>query len=75
MEHEHGAFKVNLKTFPCHPLARLKKGAKNLRFAAGSTAVRTLQRKKFICRKFRQPGSFAQKLSRLPNKHTFFSSR
>jgi hypothetical protein len=33
MEHEHGAFKVNLKTFPCHPLARLKKGAKNLRFA------------------------------------------
>jgi hypothetical protein len=46
MEHEHGAFKVNLKTFPCHPWARLKKGAKNLRFAAGSTAVRTLQRKK-----------------------------
>jgi hypothetical protein len=33
MEHEHGAFKVNLKTFPCHPLARLRNAPKTPGFA------------------------------------------
>jgi hypothetical protein len=67
MEQSHGAFKVNS--------ARVARAVKGNRSAGPRGARAPGPNDQKACKKFSQIAAFAQKIDRLPPKHTFTQSK